>query len=376
MLPEDRTDNALPLYVLFYKLRNALEDLGPSYLGLDDMLDANQPWRSPLNLQSMADPATAMSIDDPANSPAGKTDGSLEPFSPPADTSSSITPPSRKRKRKAGASMEPIDMPSIIHMLIMVEQARQGYLAELTSRKHAQGSVGDQSERWLHHHAKRNTAAEIKFENVLVALKELALLRAVIDPSVAQLSELKSCLSRSDSKRGKTLAATPRDSLQALDYDATQCLAILNLMFPLKSLDPSLTNSAGSTSARGFAWGQLRQSCLTYLRDAQHKIATQHRAMNPWTPVALDTDMPHDDAGEDVSPGMEDVDNAECVSLSNDSGTGQDIAGPAATQENDKILSAVSAQCSRDATVVERIVRHSRLVGSRFSQHAFYNDLL
>ncbi|KAJ2495329.1 hypothetical protein IWW47_004124 [Coemansia sp. RSA 2052] len=378
----------------------------------------------------MADPATAMSIDDPANSPAGKTGGSLEPFLPPADTSSSITPPPRKRKRKAGASMEPMDMPSIIHMLIMVEQARRGYLAELTSRKHAQGSVGDQSERWLHHHAKRNTAAEIKFENVLVALKELALLRAVIDPGVAQLSELKSCLSRSGSKRGKTLAATPRDSLQALDYDATQCLAILNLMFPLKSLDPSLTNSAGSSkwgrryafplqhvpnpraqlhrllcevemwisteagqsaagtehtpsncpgwlaSARGFAWGQLRQSCLTYLRDAQHKIATQHRAMNPWTPVALDTDMPHDDAGEDVSPGMEDVDNAECVSLSNDSGTGQDIAGPAATQENDKILSAVSAQCSRDATVVERIVRHSRLVGSRFSQHAFYNDLL
>ncbi|KAJ2746380.1 hypothetical protein GGI20_001376 [Coemansia sp. BCRC 34301] len=373
----------------------------------------------------MADKATAMNIDGSAESPASETSGPLESFLMPADTPSNVAPMSRKRKRKADAGMGPIDLPALIHMLITVEQARRDYLNELTSRKHAQGPVGDQSERWLHHHAKRNTAAEIKFENVLVALKELVMLRAVIDSGITQLSELKSLFSRSGSKRSGLDPDCPHE----LDYDATQCLAILNLMFPLESLNAGVLGPTGSSklgrryafplqhvpnpraqlhqllcevevwtsteagqnangadhtpsncpgwleSARGFAWGQLRRSCLTYLRDTQNKIATQHQAMNPWVPAVPKADVSREDDAE-MSPSMDDLDNIECISLSNDSGAGQDIAGPPAAQENDAILLAVSAQCSRGATVVERIVRHSRLVGSRFSQQAFYNGLL
>ncbi|KAJ2874344.1 hypothetical protein GGH93_002472 [Coemansia aciculifera] len=438
----DNSDNALPLHVIFHKLRRAIEELGPSYLGLDEedgLLEEHQPWKSPLNLQRMADPTAAMSVDGSDDSPLSRTGRSLESFLLPANDSSSPAPPLRKRKRKAEMDTEPMDLPAVIHMLITVEQARRNYVAELTSRKHARGSVGEQSERWLHHHAKRSTAAEIKFENVLVALKELVILRTIIDPGMTQLSELNYCLSRTGSKRGKTSSAMSLDVSPVLDYDATQCLAILNLMFPLESLNAGSSNSArlskwgrryafplqhvpnpraqlhqllcevevwistegcamssGASlagqsanngehtpnncpgwllSARGFVWGQLKQSCLTYLRDTQHKIATQHQLMNPWAPVAPNAGSPHED--DMMSQSMEDLEAAECISLSNDSGVAdQGVAGPAATLENDIIMSAVSAQCSPDATTLERIVRHSRLVGSRFSQKSFYLGLL
>ncbi|KAJ2445069.1 hypothetical protein GGI03_007727, partial [Coemansia sp. RSA 2337] len=78
-----------------------------------------------------------------------------------------------------------------------------------------------------------------------------------------------------------------------------------------------------------------------------------------------------------MSHSMEDLEATECISLSNDSAVAdQGVAGPPATLENDIIMSAVSAQCSPDATTLERIVRHSRLVGSRFSQKSFYLGLL
>ncbi|KAJ2042467.1 hypothetical protein GGH13_009936, partial [Coemansia sp. S155-1] len=72
----DSSDSALPLHVIFHKLRRAIEGLGPSYLGLDEedeLLEANQPWRSPLNFQRMADPTTAMSVDGSDNSPLSRT---------------------------------------------------------------------------------------------------------------------------------------------------------------------------------------------------------------------------------------------------------------------------------------------------------------
>ncbi|KAJ2054428.1 hypothetical protein GGI08_004603 [Coemansia sp. S2] len=427
----DSSDSALPLHVIFHKLRRAIEGLGPSYLGLDEedeLLEANQPWRSPLNFQRMADPTTAMSVDGSDNSPLSRTGRSLEPLLRPENDSSSPATRPRKRKRQAETDTEPIDLPAVIHMLITVEQARRNYVAELTSRKHARGSVGEQSERWLHHHAKRSTASEIKFENVLVALKELVILRAIIDPGMTQLSELKCCLRRAGSKRGKTSSDMSLDMVPALDYDATQCLAILNLMFPLESLNAGASSSAGPSkwgrryafplqnvpnpraqlhqllcevevwistegqsatvgdrtpnncpgwllSARGFVWGQLKRSCLTYLRDTQHKISTQHRLMNPWAPVAPSADAPHED--DMMSHSMEDLEATECISLSNDSAVAdQGVAGPPATLENDIIMAAVSAQCSPDATTLERIVRHSRLVGSRFSQKSFYLGLL
>ncbi|KAJ2832473.1 hypothetical protein FBU31_002071 [Coemansia sp. 'formosensis'] len=424
----DTSDNALPLHVTFHKLRRAIEELGPSYLGLDEedgLLEVRQPWKSPLNLQRMADSTSAMSVDGSVDSPVSK---SLKSPVLSAYDSSSPTSPLRKRKREAETDKEPMDLPAVIRMLIAVEQARRDYVTELTCRKHAQGSVGDQSERWLHHHAKRSTAAEIKFENVLVALKELAVLRAIIDPGVTQFSELKYCLNRMSSKRSKVSSDISLDRMPELDYDATQCLAILNLMFPLKSLNASSdasgepskwgrryafplqhvpnpraqlhqllcevevwisTEGQGADSvehtpnncpgwlmsARGFAWGQLRQSCQTYLRDTQHKIATQHQLMNPWAPVAPNADAPHED--DVMSQSMEDLEAVECISQSNDSGEAdQGITGPAATAENGIIMSAVYAQCSPDTTTLERIVRHSRLVGSRFSQKSFYMGLL
>ncbi|KAJ2733031.1 hypothetical protein IW152_003354 [Coemansia sp. BCRC 34962] len=336
-----------------------------------------------------------------------------------------------------------MDLPAVIRMLATVEQARRDYVAELTSRKHAQELVGDQSERWLHHHAKRGTAAEIKFENVLVALKELVVLRAIIDTGMTQFSELKHCLSRMGSKRGKTSSTTSLGLMPAPDYDATQCLAILNLMFPL---EPSLASSSGSAgpakwgkqyafplqhvpnpraqlhqllcevevwistessamnhatwladqsangaehtpsncpgwllSARGFAWGQLKQSCQTYLRDTQHKIVTQHQLMSPWALVAPNASITSVASEDDeaITHDMEDLEAVECASLSNDSGVADHgVTSPTAALENEKIMLAVRTQCSPDATVLERIVRHSRIVGSRFSQRSFYQGLL
>ncbi|KAJ2485857.1 hypothetical protein EV174_001472 [Coemansia sp. RSA 2320] len=404
----------------FYQLRRAFEDLSPSYLGLDEtdeLAEENQPWKSPLNLQRMSGSAVS-------GSEGNGTDQRLEPFSLESRGSATeYTRSSQQCKRKAEAGAAHIDMPALIHMLITVEHARRRFVKELMRRKHMRGSLGDQSERWQHHHAKRNTAAEIAFENVLVAVKELVVLRAVMDPDMMQHGELRMGPARAGSKRRKlpgTGASSPSSFSQESDYNATQCLAALNLMFPLEPLHASQARTAGSSkweqryafplqhvpnprtqlhqllceveiwissaghapsncpswlaSARGFAWRQLKQSCLTYLRSTQHKIAAQNQEMHPWAPAAPQASEQSD--GNAAAQGSEGSVIADNASLSNDgAGTDECLTGAAATQENNSMLSKVYAQCTPDATVLERIVRHSHLVMNRFSQHAFYQNL-
>lgn len=359
-----------PLYVAFYKLNQALDDLGPSYLGLKETADEldkeKQPWTIPTKLTVVNEPTSehpetvAMMVKEPVLAHKGETKDLYK---------------------------DPMDIPALIRLLIEVENTRRYFTKQLIQQRHQTGGpLGDQSERWQHGIAKRNIAAETRFERFLVALKELVVLRAIVDEETAEIGELRQVLGEDETARGRKRR---RDEGGHGQFDATKCMAILNLMFPLNRSpmdrlavldwnqqydyplqhvsnprtrlhqllceveawvngDERVTvntelgseqqeknverlpenHPAWRESARGFGWGLMLQRCQSYLDEAQHKIALYHRTMNPL------------------------VDPREVSSSTSSS----ELADDART-----MLEQVSQKCSADSTVLERIICHSEL---------------
>ncbi|KAJ1808632.1 hypothetical protein LPJ77_002222, partial [Coemansia sp. RSA 2523] len=222
-----------PLHAVFYRLRKALSALGPAYLGLsesEDVLDKQQPWASPLDLQPWASPGDLQepSVDlqpwaSPFNSPQAVEDA--------ADVADAVdnTDNTDNTGNIDAAQAQQIDIPEMIYLLITAETARRHFAASTLRLKHTQGPLASQSERWHHRFAKRNIALETKFENILVALKELVVLRAIADPRSTQIGELRRVMGYTQPSRTE---------------DAALALSVLNLMFPV---DPALaTTHAGS----------------------------------------------------------------------------------------------------------------------------------
>ncbi|KAJ1964208.1 hypothetical protein GGI12_001561 [Dipsacomyces acuminosporus] len=436
-----------PIYVLLYDVRRLLHRLGPSYLGLvetEQMLDGQQPWASPLNLHKIAKhpPDTDIGSSD-EHRPFSKSSSILSPFSSTFDVESGDGSPQLQHSgvvHDGAEEAEPVDVPALIYSLITIENARRHFASELLNRKHSQGSKGDQSERWQHHFAKRNLAAETKFENVLVALKELVVLRAIADPDTTQVGELKLGLGRISSqerRRSRGAASTAANALGARDgassspFDAAQCLAILNLMFPLDPLHAdrrksigtnmwqqryafplqhvpnpraqlhqllceveSWVNSGGHShrldgsgnmpsncpawqaSARGLAWGQIKQSCLAYLRDASQKIAGHHRILHPWASSL--TTIRDATAGREVhvvdSEGEERLQTSTAIAVEQQD-PGDDRTSRTIDYETKLILRTIEQQLAPGATTIERIVHHSQAISRRFSPYAVFDRL-
>ncbi|KAJ2387746.1 hypothetical protein GGI05_003996, partial [Coemansia sp. RSA 2603] len=398
-------DNRLPLHLVFYRLRQAIDQIGPSCLGLDESEispNESQPWASPLALPKISTHASDTSSADPSIQP-------LEPFLMQTPKQKQEQPllttgrySSNGQPSTARASRQNTDIPAVIHMLITAETARRRISSEYLLKRQSQGSVADQSERWQHHFAKRNIAAETQFENVLVALKELAVLQAIVDPTTSQSEDLARCLEHTGgrpvtgTKRRRTLGA-------AGGFDPAQCLAILNLMFPLDPLHADKKQTTHETtgwsqryafklqhvpnprmqlvqlvceveawvgnnvadsrpnkcpkwlqSARGFAWGQMRQSGRSYVDRSEKKILELHRKMHPWT---------FEDAGANGT-----VDGREQEGV-------QAHFDAAIVRDNAVILAEIDGQVSPDTTVIERIARHSQLVRHRFSALAVRDAL-
>ncbi|KAJ2305871.1 hypothetical protein IWW54_004937 [Coemansia sp. RSA 2705] len=471
-------DDQQPLHIVFYKLRRALDDLGPAYLGLcetEEMLDSQQPWASPLNLQRMAKP-TAAGISGTQLFKTPSTEGnSLEPFSSPFNSPSRPVPKNTSRMvgRAKARAAKALDIPEIIYLLITAENARRHYAAQFISKKHAEGSVGEQSERWQHHFAKRNIASETKFENILVALKELVVMRAIADLDLLQIGELKQVLGNIDAgqrRRSHGAPAQPkRIPTHCPDFDAAQCLAVLNLMFPLDPLhadsryslgtnkwqqryafplqhvpnprmqlhqllceaeawingDERVTASVGPVihknstvldqlshssdsdeppqakrirlneihtpancptwlaAARGFAWGQLKQSCQAYLRDTQQKIQSQHYALHPWTPMSLKspvTLLTGSSLTLNQAETAERLDSASSEPTAPASPPEQfgkigAWAAEAILDSNKVLIDEVMKDVRPNTTVIQRIVQHSQLINMRFSRAAAYRVL-
>ncbi|KAJ1949223.1 hypothetical protein FBU59_001238 [Linderina macrospora] len=385
------------LHVHAYLVRRGLSGLGPLYLGISEseesLLIMQQPWVSPLPLVRMTKPRLSTVQPDP--SPFSEEPGSVSPQKP--------NPPNVQ-------SMQPADIPALIYSLITIENARRKFAQERLKQ-----SKSNQSERLLHHIAKRNVQTEARFESILVALKELVVLRTIRDPSTTQIGELKQGLGRVSSKQRQTTPKTTSlaDMANALvGFDPAQCLSVLNLMFPISPLQADRRSSlntnqwqqryafplqhtasprthlhtllcqvemwimntdrltkqrqklamgasvpddlrtpdmcpAWQKTAKAFGWGQLRQSCATYVQDAMSKIMEQQRRMQPWT-QAVDGAMVFDG-----SSSLDTVIDAE----------------------NTRMLKIVAQDLPPQATVVERVVRHSQLVNRRFSPYAVYARL-
>ncbi|KAJ2632173.1 hypothetical protein H4R22_001452 [Coemansia sp. RSA 1290] len=427
-----------PLHIVFYKLRTALDNLDPAYLGLEEteeMLEQQQPWASPLNLQRMAKPLVSKRSRSPlSDSEAGG--GSLQPFSSPFNSPS--RPTQHKRQNKVDkAAARSLDIPELIYLLITAENARRHFANELRTKMQAQKSVGDQSERWQHKLAKRNIAAETKFENILVALKELVVLRTVADigrPPVGELAQVLSNAALQQQPSKKPLQAKPHDP-QAPDsgFDAAQGLAVLNLMFPLDPLhadtrwslstnkwqqryafplqhvpnprmqlhqllceteawisgDERVTTSVGVSAsasssaaattcptwlaaARGLAWGQLKQSCQSYIRDTHKTILKQHFACHPWVPLKqLNTSLLSAE-NQTSSAEAEDVYVPEPIQDLGDIGI---RTAKAVINDNKALVNEVMSNVNPNTTIVERIAKHSRMVNIRFSHTAAFEVL-
>ncbi|ORX68705.1 hypothetical protein DL89DRAFT_258552 [Linderina pennispora] len=114
---------------------------------------------------------------------------------------SRIQPDHRGLPHYRSPSTQPADVPALIYSLITIENARRRLAQEWLKQ-----SKGEQSERLLHHIVKRNAQAEAKFESILVALKELVVLRAIRDPDTTQIGELKQGLGRISSKAAPDVA--------------------------------------------------------------------------------------------------------------------------------------------------------------------------
>ncbi|KAJ1827508.1 hypothetical protein LPJ56_001630 [Coemansia sp. RSA 2599] len=406
-----------------------------------------QPWASPLNLQRIAKPRLDKSL-------SGSGTESLEPFSLPSGKRKRRTSTLNRRSGKrsnAGSSAEPVDLAAVIYLLITTENARRLFAAEFLSKKQSQGSVADRSERWQHHFAKRNIAAETQFENALVALKELVVLQAIANPGAARTGELKQGLdyiAKKSARPGELADAVASSSGPSAEFDASHCLAILNLMFPLDPLHADRRHSLSTNrlqqryafplqhvpnprmqlhqllceveawvngdkrmaasiasqgsnsnerafgassnsafggiprrptkcpawvaSAQGFAWGQLKQSCLSYLHNAQQKIMEHHRKIHPWSPEVADSTAAADApaAGSDFP--IDDDDNMEADA---DAAEPCKRYGADILRINRKLLKDVDKQLPSDSTVIERIICHAQLVEQSLSTRAVYDVL-
>ncbi|KAJ2657259.1 hypothetical protein IW148_005267 [Coemansia sp. RSA 1199] len=221
-----------PLHAVFYRLRKALSELGPAYLGLsesEDVLDKQQPWASPLDLQPWASPVDPQepSVDlqpwaSPFNSPQPVEDVAEATDAAEATDNTNNTDNTHNTD---AAQAQQVDIPEMIYLLITAETARRHFAASTLRLKHTQGPLASQSERWHHRFAKRNIALETKFENILVALKELVVLRAIADPRSTQIGELRRVMGYTQPSHTESAALA---------------LSVLNLMFPV---DPVHTKS-------------------------------------------------------------------------------------------------------------------------------------
>ncbi|KAJ2230001.1 hypothetical protein H4R99_003552 [Coemansia sp. RSA 1722] len=427
-----------PLHLVFYKLRQSIERISPSCLGLDESslkIEENKPWASPLNLQGMAKPKVEKSF-------SGSGSETLEPFFLPTNKRKQETPKLARRsskRRKTGANNEPVDLAETIYLLIVAENARRFFAAEFLSKKQSQGSVADQSERWQHRFAKRNLAAETHFENVLVALKELVVLQAIGNINAVRTGDLKQNLDYIASKGtdiGKLAYTTIKNTAAPVDFDASYCLAILNMLFPVNSLyhdrrhslstnkvqqryafplrhvhSPRVSlhklicvveawvngdeKAASSISGRHsalagqkkpnecptwlasvqkFAWSQLKHSSLSYLNDTQQNIAEHHRKIISWSSEDTGLVAATDAlAVSNKSPVHRDM---EDVDIDTDADTEpHKLRIAEITHINNKLLKDVDKQLSSDSTVIERISCHSQLVNLNLSTRAVYKAL-
>ncbi|KAJ2497205.1 hypothetical protein GGH96_005280 [Coemansia sp. RSA 1972] len=222
-----------PLHAVFYRLRKALSELGPAYLGLsesEDVLDKQQPWASPLDLQPLASPVDLQeSLVDPQE-PSVDLQPWASPFNSPrpVEDVADATDNADNTNNTDAAQAQQVDIPEMIYLLITAETARRRFAASTLRLKHTQGPLASQSERWQHRFAKRNIALETKFENILVALKELVVLRAIADPRSTHTGELRRVMGYTQPSRTE---------------DAALALSVLNLMFPV---DPAHANNCGS----------------------------------------------------------------------------------------------------------------------------------
>ncbi|KAJ1664629.1 hypothetical protein IW140_004022 [Coemansia sp. RSA 1813] len=258
------SDN-IPMYIALYRLRKLLKMLGPLYLGLtetEEALGAKQPWASPLKLQCVAKDVRATrridsgssTLDDDRNESAPKRRKPDDIFchSSLERHLSAKNKPLEHEQTFSNLNAAALDIPELVRMLVIIENTRRYYASELLSKRHAQGPLGDQSERWEHGFAKRNIAAETKFENLLVALKELVVLRAIADPEIAERGDIKQVLEHTGAQQQTQKqdlsndspvpekSNAPNRSIYAVilsnRFDPARCLAILNLMFPLDPL--------------------------------------------------------------------------------------------------------------------------------------------
>ncbi|KAJ1900466.1 hypothetical protein LPJ66_001453 [Kickxella alabastrina] len=449
------TGGSQPLYVSFYKLRRALENIGPMCLGLSelDMESSTQlPWESFLHSQRISQLDLSISANIESNNSSNSSSNIEMPIDPFAQS-----PDNRKRDTLASghqakscdstSSREPVDIPAAIYSLIAVEKVRRSYVAKLLNTRQSQKSVADQSERWRHKVAKRNIASETQFENTLVALKELVVLQAIASPKYAQSGEIKRCLDYTGNTSGDDDEPDASTALRVeTNFDAAQCLTILNMMFPLDALNMGKQGSFGRSewdhryafslkhvlsprmqlhqllceveawinkdnrvttsmirrtsifgdqhlktlaagdsddsqrarnsvcsqssnnrtpsecpawlaSAQGFAWDQLKQSCLSYLQRAQQNIWEHYEIMRPWL------------AESNQSTVSATKDDGECFE------SAQKTLHNSIIRDNNLLLREVNEQLPFGSTVIERIACHSQLVKRRFSSHAVYDAL-
>ncbi|KAJ2083660.1 hypothetical protein H4R24_000618 [Coemansia sp. RSA 988] len=483
-----QSDNE-PLCLLFFRLDKFVNLLKPAYLGLEESeetLNRQQPWASPLNLQHMAKSSATDYSKDAGSVGSSPVRTTLEPFSSPFNSPQRSIQQRRPQSPLGILDAKCLEVPAMIRWLIIVENARRRSATEYLDWKHAQGSVGEQSERWQHHFAKRNIAAEIKFENILVALKELVVLQSIVRPEstlTGQLGKILDCsaLGQHRQSGGESMQALPNTDKQGV-FNVARCLAVLNLMFPLGPLhantrysdeenrmrhrfamplqhvpspriqllqllceteawvsgDDRVTvsiatggahNSFGQfdqlsqsaddqadglgdgsgvngdnvdqcsskrvgdqgqrtpsncptwlAAARRFAWGQLKQSCHAYLRYTRHRIEKQHYEMHPWDlPTSSTPEYPTIETATAQESFVNDsADN--CIAESDASQPTQTRSASqritnAILSENNELLREVQHQMKPNTTVLERIVRHSRLVKTRFSPYATYSAL-
>ncbi|KAJ2842819.1 hypothetical protein IWW36_005770, partial [Coemansia brasiliensis] len=140
----------------------------------------------------------------------------------------------------------------------------------------------------------------------------------------------------------------------------------------------STSGSAATTAcptwlaaARGLAWGQLKQSCQSYVRDTHKAILKQHFACHPWVPLKSLNISPSAE-NQTGSVENEGVYVPEPIQDLGDIGI---RTAKAVINDNKALVNEVMSNVSPSTTIVERIVEHSRMVNIRFSHTAAFEVL-